>query len=100
VLSSVYQNRTIHELQKLARTIITAGDERPVMLVAENGDKLQVVCARAENGSLNMKEVLSMILPVINGKGGGKPSFAQGGGEASIPGNELLQLAMEKVNKL
>jgi alanyl-tRNA synthetase len=100
VLNRVYQNRTIQELQKLARTIITAGDKRPVMLVAENADKLQVVCARAENGSLNMKEVLGEVLPVINGKGGGKPSFAQGGGEASISGNELLQLAMEKVNKL
>ena len=30
--------------------------------------------------NVNLKEVLSEILPLINGKGGGSESFVQGGG--------------------
>ncbi|WP_053361971.1 serine-tRNA(Ala) deacylase AlaX [Bacillus sp. FJAT-27251] len=98
VIGKVFQNRTIKELQKLAKTIVDYGESRPVLLVAENADKLQLVCARGENGQLNMKELLGQVLPVINGKGGGKPNFAQGGGEATIPGWDLLRLTIEKMN--
>jgi alanyl-tRNA synthetase len=98
VLGKVLQNRTMKELQKLAKTIVNQGESRPVLLVAENADKLQLVCARGENGQIDMKELLGEVLPVINGKGGGKPNFAQGGGEDSIPGEDLLRLTFEKMN--
>jgi alanyl-tRNA synthetase len=90
-IGKLYKNRTIQELQKLARLIINEKQELTFLGVAENGDRLQVVCAKGTAASGNMKKVITEILPEIKGKGGGNELFAQGGGEAVISGEKLLQ---------
>ncbi|WP_147534009.1 alanyl-tRNA editing protein [Bacillus marasmi] len=95
VISNVFQNRTIQELQKLGRIITAEGPNCVAILVSENDDKLQLVCARGGNVSISMKKLIGELLPQINGKGGGNDSFAQGGGEAKILGQELLDRALK-----
>ncbi|HJV32311.1 MAG TPA: DHHA1 domain-containing protein [Bacillales bacterium] len=97
MIRKVYQQRTIQELQKLARFITIAEENASVFLVSENENRLQLVAARGTAGKVNMKKMMGEILPLLNGKGGGNEAFAQGGGEALMKGEELLQVIGEKI---
>ena len=91
VISRVFQNRSIQELQKLARMITMEDDAALVLAVSENENRLQLVCARGNSRSENMKNLIVNALSLINGKGGGNPSFAQGGGDLSMSGEQILE---------
>ncbi|WP_257029083.1 alanyl-tRNA editing protein [Neobacillus driksii] len=91
IVSHVFQNRSIQELQKLARNIIAKEEDKIVLFVSHNENRLQLVCARGTTDKASMKKVIGEALPFINGKGGGSDSFAQGGGEALISGEQMLE---------
>jgi alanyl-tRNA synthetase len=98
IISEVFQNRSIQELQKLARMISIEDEESIVILVSENDNRLQLVCARGPLENKSMKKLIGNALSLINGKGGGSDSFAQGGGEALISGKQMLQHLMEDIH--
>ena len=98
VVSQGFQNRSIQELQKLAKLLVLESENKIFLLVAENEDKLQFVFARGKDAEGNMKALAGEALALINGKGGGNESFAQGGGELKIPGEQLLKITAEKLN--
>lgn len=75
-----YHDRSIQDLQKLAQLVVSESASVIVLLIARNEQRLQVVLGRGQSVNVNLKEVLSKILPLINGKGGGSESFVQGGG--------------------
>lgn len=86
-----FENRTIQELQKLARSMTEQKEALTVCLIASNEDKYQIVCAKgkaAQSGS--MKEAMQQSLSLIGGKGGGNDLFAQGGGDKLIPLESLI----------
>jgi alanyl-tRNA synthetase len=97
IVSQVFQNRSIQELQKLAKLVLTEDEETIVLLVAENENRLQLVCARGSLENISMKELIGNALSLINGKGGGSDSFAQGGGEALISGKQMLLHLLEVI---
>ena len=92
VVGRVFENRTIQELQKLARFITTENADVTALLVANNEDKLQFVAARGANVELSMKSVSAAALPIINGKGGGNDALVQGGGEKIVAPTALLEV--------
>lgn len=98
LISEVFQNRSIQDLQKLARMILTEDDESIVLLVSENENRVQLVCARGTLENISMKKLMGTALSLINGKGGGSDSFAQGGGEALISGKQMLQHIQEFIH--
>ncbi|MFO1446455.1 alanyl-tRNA editing protein [Bacillus sp. Bva_UNVM-123] len=98
IVSNVFQNRSIQEIQKLARTITTLSNESLVFFINEADEKLQFVCAKGSMPSLSMKSISANILPLINGKGGGNDLFAQGGGEAILTGEQLLSHMLKKID--
>ncbi|WP_270181387.1 alanyl-tRNA editing protein [Alkalihalobacillus sp. CinArs1] len=79
------------ELQKLAKMMLNENSSVIVLLVSEVGEKIQIVCGRGADVNLDMNLVLKEVLPVINGKGGGKKDFAQGGGEAIRSAEDVLK---------
>jgi len=91
MIAAAFSNRTMQELQKLARIIVTEQKDAIVLLVTENEDKLQFVAARGAVAERSMKDIAAKILPLINGKGGGNDQMVQGGGEQLIPTGELLK---------
>ncbi|MFV8827515.1 alanyl-tRNA editing protein [Alkalihalobacterium sp. APHAB7] len=95
ILTRVFQNRTIQELQKLVRLLISERNDINVFLVAENEDKLQFVFGRGDDSELSMNNIVRQTLPLVNGKGGGNEALAQGGGEAVITGQQLLNKVVE-----
>ncbi|WP_404347121.1 DHHA1 domain-containing protein [Sutcliffiella horikoshii] len=90
ILKSVFQNREMAELQSIARKLVSASDDINVFLVAENAGKLQFVGARGSKSNLDMKSIVKEVFAFINGKGGGKENFVQGGGETTVTGEELI----------
>ncbi|TCP31518.1 alanyl-tRNA synthetase [Scopulibacillus darangshiensis] len=89
-IAKTFKDRSIKECQELARYIINNNDHAVVLFTNIIDEKLQMICARGDKPDINMNDVVKKALPLINGKGGGKPAFAQGGGEALLSGKELL----------
>ncbi|MGM7719986.1 alanyl-tRNA editing protein [Metabacillus sp. Hm71] len=89
IIKSIFKNRPISEIQPLARMITAKNNASVVLFVAENESKLQLVCS--SNQALNMNQLVKKVLPMINGKGGGNESFAQGGGDKIVTGEHLLK---------
>ncbi|MBO0586629.1 alanine--tRNA ligase-related protein [Sporosarcina sp. E16_8] len=90
IVKAFFTDRTVQQLQKLARLLVAEADEIIVLLVAENDNRLQFVAARGASVETSMKQVSSAALPLINGKGGGNESFVQGGVERLISAEQLL----------
>ena len=97
IVQESFENRTIQELQKLARFIVAEANEKMVFLLSKNDGRLQLVCARGAARSENMKTILGQAMALINGKGGGNESFAQGGGETLIGPEEMMKQLIEMV---
>ena len=89
-IERVFQQRSIQQLQKLARLTVAEAPGSSVIFIAENGDLLQFVLASGTDNKTDMKHLASQVLPIINGKGGGSKTFAQGGGSTILSGEELL----------
>ncbi|RIW38463.1 alanyl-tRNA editing protein [Bacillus salacetis] len=96
VVKKVLQHRSMAEMQQMARSVLQRHGA-VVLLVSENGDKLQFVFGAAPSCHNDMKELVSYALEITNGKGGGNSSLAQGGGSAVMPGEELLNRLMEQL---
>lgn len=90
IAANVFSNRSIQQLQKLARFITQENPDAIALLVAENDKKLQFVASRGANITHSMKDISSVILPLINGKGGGNDALVQGGGEKTLTAGRLL----------
>ncbi len=90
IIASVFEKRTIQELQKLARFITQENPDTMALLVANNADKLQFVAARGADVKTSMKTISTSVLPLINGKGGGNDALVQGGGDHIIAASDLL----------
>jgi alanyl-tRNA synthetase len=96
IVKDVLQHRSMADLQQMVRSILQ-NHEVVVLLVSENGDKLQFVLGAASSCNRNMKELAAYALELTSGKGGGNPSMAQGGGSAELTGEELLNRLVEKL---
>lgn len=91
VVQYISHDYTMKELQQLAKMIVSENESIFVLLVSEVGEKIQIVCGRGKELELDMNLVLKGVLPVINGKGGGKKDFAQGGGEAIRSAEDVMK---------
>ena len=82
----------------IARTLTTRFPEKIVALVATEEAKMQLVFAKGKQSTspLNMNEQLKHFLSLINGRGGGNPQFAQGGGDLSISAETMRQQIKEQ----
>lgn len=99
VITSIFERRTIQELQKLAKIVVAQSPEKICILLSENEDRIQLVVAKGESVNQSMKELISSVLPFINGKGGGNDTIAQGGGESDLISSEqLLTKALESIH--
>jgi alanyl-tRNA synthetase len=100
IIMKIMQDRSMKELQKLAKLIIDRDEEAIVFLLSEIQSQIQVVAGRGNNMEDSMKDLLNKLLPLINGKGGGNDAFAQGGGEAIITGQQFLENGISEIENL
>ncbi|MGR9047526.1 alanyl-tRNA editing protein [Halobacillus faecis] len=86
VIQCVFNNRPIKTLQTLGKAIIDEAPEAYVILISEQEEQLQFVLARGDHIDRNMNDVAKQAMALIEGKGGGKPNFVQGGGKRLMDG--------------
>ncbi|MGI8316999.1 alanyl-tRNA editing protein [Halobacillus mangrovi] len=97
VIQRVFKGRPIKILQSLGKTIIEHAPNAYLILVSEQEDQLQFVLARGADVDRNMNEVAKQTMPLIEGKGGGKPNFVQGGGKKLIDGAAFVDKVIEQL---
>ncbi|WP_456276795.1 alanyl-tRNA editing protein [Bacillus sp. AK128] len=95
IIAYVFQNRSIQELQQMAKMLTSADQGVIALLVTENDDRLQLVFSSGENTNVKMNVLIREVLPYINGKGGGNERLSQGGGENMISGKELIDKSIK-----
>ena len=83
VVEKLFEDRPIKELQQLARYVISRNHAATVLFISRSGDDVRFVCAKGEQAPGDMREVLKQLLALTDGKGGGNPQFAQGGGKTA-----------------
>lgn len=96
-ITCILENRSMQELQKLAKLVIQETPKSICIFVSNNQDKLQVVAAKGNDVEQSMKELIAHVLPYINGKGGGNERMAQGGGEKIITSEQLIEKAISYI---
>ena len=98
VIVKAFNERSIQQLQKLVKFMTAQNENLSVALIGEFEDKYQIVTARGNSGTSNMKEVIQTVLPLIEGKGGGNDMLAQGGGAKTIDRLSLIDALIEAIN--
>jgi len=89
LVTALFENRPASELRSLAeklrrKTGIVA------LLASYDGAKLSLVVACADDVGVDARELLDNHLAPIDGRGGGSPTLAQGGGTANRSALEIL----------
>jgi len=98
IITSAFQNRSIQELQRLAKILVAESPETLCLLVSENDGRIQIVAAKGNSVEQSMKELITSLLPLFNGKGGGNDTMAQGGGESLLSSEQLLAKSLEFIH--
>jgi alanyl-tRNA synthetase len=84
LITHIFDDNDIHNnvdvMKRLANIIIQ--NEKTIIILVTKGVKVNVLIARSPDVSVNMDQLLKKTISKLNGKGGGKPEFAQGSGLA------------------
>lgn len=89
LVAKTFAGYSMQQLQKLAQSI-TSQHPAAVCLLISSGEKTQMVFARGSDVAVPMNDLLKTTLPLIDGKGGGSPAIAQGGGNSDVDVDFLL----------
>lgn len=98
LILKVCDGKSIQQLQQFAQQVNTQSADA-ITLLATAGEKLQLVFSRGAEVPVAINQVLKETLPLIEGKGGGNPAMAQGGGTLLLSPEEVLQHARQRVEE-
>jgi alanyl-tRNA synthetase len=94
VIKKIFTDRPPDEVRFLALTLIRSGDYT-VLFGTKFQNRVHVFLASAENLKKDMRELIPLVSPLIDGKGGGRPTLVEIAGQKA----EGLELALEKVSE-
>jgi alanyl-tRNA synthetase len=99
VIAKVFDNRDAESLKHLAQALIT--HPRTVALLASRDQyTARLVFARSEDASGDMNALMREACAMLDGRGGGKPDLAQGGGKNVERLSEAVELARKSLQQL
>lgn len=93
-IEAVFENRDFNEIRQLAQGI-TQESSYVILFTNITEEKVQFLLNRSDDLQVSMNECLKIGLEIIEGKGGGNPKVAQGGGTNHNKLNETIE-AMKK----
>lgn len=98
ILRRIFAEKTHEEVRFLALNIIRKGDF--VVLFGLKGEERgHLILACSENLNIDMRELVPLVSPLINGKGGGNPSLVELVGENIENMAQALEKAQEFIEK-
>ena len=80
VVTRIFDNRDAESLKHLAQALI-ANSRVIALLGSRDGDTARLVFARSEDAPGDMNALMREACAMLDGRGGGKPDMAQGGGK-------------------
>ncbi|MFZ5352915.1 MAG: alanyl-tRNA editing protein [Bacillota bacterium] len=93
IITKLYEKKDINDVKLMAQNIVK--NPSFIVLMAAVNNAVQAVFARSEDVDLDASSLLKKVLPIINGRGGGSPKLAQGGGEITKAAQEFITKARE-----
>ena len=97
LLVKMFEDRDINELRILSAKIVSNPDI-VVLFGVKHDSKAQMLFSRSKEIDINMNQLFKEVAPMIDGKGGGNPQTAQGGG-SDIGNLEGALLAAQQIIK-
>ena len=99
VINKIYTDKDSKYISKVSNKI-TEEDDRVVLFALANGDRANLVFSCSKNlNSLDMNKLLKDAIKLIDGKGGGSKTNAQGGGKNNSNLESLMNYAIMKLEK-
>ena len=100
IINKIYENEDMKYLNKLAGSL-TEEDNRVVLFAVKGEDKANLLFAVSKNlKEKNMGALVKETLALIDGRGGGSPLIAQGGGKNVANLERAMEYALEKVKEI
>ncbi len=97
IIKKVFKDKSVDEVRRLANKIINLED--CILLFGLKGERANLLLARSESINYDMNRLIKEACKFIDGKGGGIPNFAQGGGTNITGIEEALNFALEHFNE-
>lgn len=98
IIKKIYMKREPEEVRNLALNIIR-DPGYVVILGLKTADRAHVVMARSEDQKADMRDLVPIVAPLINGKGGGRPSLVEVAGDKPVGLDQALESAYSTVKK-
>ena len=92
VITKIFSDRDAESLKKLAHALISTS-KTAALLASRDKDTARLVFARSEDTPGDMNALMRKACEVLDGRGGGKPDMAQGGGKNLTKLEEVLSTA-------
>jgi alanyl-tRNA synthetase len=92
VIAKVFDDRSTESLKQLALALISH-PQTVAILGSRDGDTARLVFARSADATGDMNALMRQACSIIDGRGGGKPDMAQGGGKNCERLSEAIQSA-------
>ncbi|MBL8188579.1 MAG: alanyl-tRNA editing protein [Acidobacteria bacterium] len=93
IVEKVFTDRDFEEAKLIAHRLVD-GEGVVALLAVREAEMVRLVFARSANVTADMNALMKVACEKLGGRGGGKPDFAQGGGNKI----EELQTAMKAVS--
>lgn len=99
VVTQVFDGRDAESLKKLAQALI-AHPRTTALLGSRDKDTARLVFARSSDAPGDMNSLMREACTMLDGRGGGKPDLAQGGGKRVDQLEAIITLMSAKVKEL
>jgi alanyl-tRNA synthetase len=96
VISRVFNDRDAEALKKLAQALM-ANTRTIALLASRDQDTARLVFARSADAAGDMNQLMRKACELLEGRGGGKPDLAQGGGKNLAKLDEALNAILSDV---
>jgi len=96
IVVQVFDGRDVESLKKLAHALMTKPGT-VALLGSRDKDMARLVFARASDAPGDMSVLMREACTMLDGRGGGKPEMAQGGGKRVEQVEETLRLIKQKL---
>jgi alanyl-tRNA synthetase len=93
---AVFDERDIEELRVLASKLVS-GEPAIALLGTKDASAARMVFARSASLEQNLGQLLAESCRILDGRGGGRPELAQGGGPDKNRLEEAIKTAAEKI---